>query len=160
MSESMTVTGPCGPSAKRCTQAAGSSQTSSLAETSRRLEAMRTLDFSSGPNADRPLAPARPLACRDPSSARNGPTRHDHFTSGNQDRLVRRTAPVGLPTLDVIIGPDIPATSNRPDGLWRNTWISLKAACDGLRWPCSQLWMVLVETLSSRANPAWDMPPA
>jgi hypothetical protein len=39
-----------------------------------------------------------------------------------------------------------------------NTWISLKAACDGFRGPCSQLWTVLAETLSRRAKTARDVP--
>jgi hypothetical protein len=36
--------------------------------------------------------------------------------------------------------------------------MSLNAACDGLRWPCSQLYTVLVETLSTWAKTAWDIP--
>ena len=51
ISESMTETGPGRPIPKRSTQAAGSSQTSSLAETSRRLKSTRcSSGVDRGPN--------------------------------------------------------------------------------------------------------------
>src|SRR5271157_2378292 len=57
MSESITSTGPRGPIAKRSSHAAGASQTSSLAETSKRLNSMRGLRFSPDSQSEMPPAP-------------------------------------------------------------------------------------------------------